>query len=188
MTKKTISILSAALIACALPLAQAAIRMPASITVADLATETAARKTLEQARVSAAVVADDAGQLRLIANSKASSDSHLAQLTAVKADINRMGQEIGSLEAERESLVPWEQQAIDKVLPLLQATAANTESAIEYFRDNRDRLWTETYRDYTARIGQDSEQMAKTLKNCLKEEKLGDREVRLEERIEASSD
>jgi len=126
--------------------------------------------------------------LRMIANSKSSPDSHLAKLTALKGEVNRMGQEITSLMAERESLPPWEQPAVDKALPLLQATAANTESAIEYFNENRDRLWTEAYRDYADRVWRDSEQIAKTLKNYLKYDTLRDQEVRVEERIWADSD
>jgi hypothetical protein len=133
-------------------------------------------------------VADEADQLRMIANSKSSPDSHLAKLTALKGEVNRMGQEITSLIAERESLPPWEQPAVDKALPLLQATAANTESAIEYFNENRDRLWTEAYRDYADRVWRDSEQIAKTLKNYLKYDTLRDQEVRVEERIWADSD
>jgi hypothetical protein len=133
-------------------------------------------------------VADEADQLRMIANSKSSPDSHLAKLTALKGEVNRMGQEITSLMAERESLPPWEQPAVDKALPLLQATAANTESAIEYFNENRDRLWTEAYRDYADRVWRDSEQIAKTLKNYLKYDTLRDQEVRVEERIWADSD
>ncbi|MGD1154295.1 MAG: hypothetical protein ABSA41_00525 [Terriglobia bacterium] len=124
----------------------------------------------------------------MIANSKSSPDSHLAKLTALKGEVNRMGQEITSLMAERESLPPWEQPAVDKALPLLQATAANTESAIEYFNENRDRLWTEAYRDYADRVWRDSEQIAKTLKNYLKYDTLRDQEVRVEERIWADSD
>jgi len=185
MTKKSISITSAILITLSLPLAQAGIKMPGTITVADLARETLAKKTLKQVQGSAAAVADEADQLRMIANSMSSPDSHLAKLTALKGEVIRMGQEISSLKAERESLAPWEQQAVDEVLPLLQATAANTESAIEYFNENRDRLWIETYRDYTDRVWQGSDQIAKILKNYLKYDRLRDQEVYVEERIRA---
>jgi len=188
MTKKSISITSAMLITLSLPLAQAAVKMAGTITVADFAKETLAKKTLKQVQASAAVVADEADRLRMIANSKSSPDSHLDKLTALKVEVNRMGQEISSLEAERESLAPWEQQAVDEVLPLLQATAANTEGAIEYVSENRNRLWTEAYRDYADRVWEDSAQIAKTLKDYLKYEKLRDQEVQVEERIWADSD
>ena len=187
MTKKSISITSAMLITLSLPLAHAGVGMPGTITVADLAKETLAKKTLKRAQASAAAVADEADELRRIANSMFSPDWHLDKLTALKGEVNRMGQEISSLRAERESLAPWEQQAVDEVLPLLQATAANTESAIEYFNENRDRLWMETYRDYADRVWRGSDQIAKILKNYLKSDRLLDQEVYVEERIRAYS-
>jgi len=185
MTKKIISITTAMLITLSLPLAQAGVEMPGTVTVADLARETLAKRTLERAQASAAAVADEADQLRRIANPVFSPDSHRDKLTALKGKVNRMGQEISSLRAERESLAPWEQQAIDEILPLLQATAENTESAIEYFNEHGDRLWMETYRDYADRIRQGSEQIAKILRNYLKYDKLRDQEVYVEERIRA---
>jgi len=185
MTKKIISITTAMLITLSLPLAQAGVEMPGTVTVADLARETLAKRTLERAQASAAAVADEADQLRRIANPVFSPDSHRDKLTALKGKVNRMGQEISSLRAERESLAPWEQQAIDEILPLLQATAENTESAIEYFNEHGDRLWMETYRDYADRIRQGSEQIVKILRNYLKYDKLRDQEVYVEERIRA---
>ena len=115
-----------------------------------------------------------------------SPDWHLDKLTALKGEVNRMSQEISNLRAQRESLAPWEQHAVDEVLPLLQATAANTESAIEYFNENRDRLWMETYRDYADRVWQDSDQIAKILKNYLKSDRLSEQQVYVEERVPSS--
>ena len=188
MTKKSISITSALLITLWLPVAQAAVNTTGSITVAELAKETLAKKTLKQVQASAAVVANEADQLRRMGSSKWSPDTHLAKLMALKGEVNRMGQEISSLKAERESLAPYEQQALDNVLPLLQATAENTGSAIEYFNQNGDRLWTKTYRSYADRVWQDSEQIASTLKDCLKYDKLREQEAQAEERIWEDAD
>ena len=90
------------------------------------------------------------------------------------------------MRAQRDSLSPWERRALDEVLPLLQATAANTESAIEYFNENRDHLWMETYRDYVDRVWQGSGQMAKILKNYLKSDRLTEQQVYVEERVPSS--
>lgn len=188
MTKKSISIRFAMLITLSLPLAQAAGRTPGTITVADLSKEALAKKTLKRAQVCAAVVADDADQLRMIVDSQSSPDSHLAKLMALKGEVNRMGQEISSLQAERGSLAPWEEQAVDDVLPLLEATVTNTESAIEYFNENRGHLWTKAYRSYADRVWRDSEQMAKILEDFLKYDKLRDQEVQVQARIWADSD
>ena len=67
------------LITLSLPLAHAGVGMPGTITVADLAKETLAKKTLKRAQASAAAAADEADQLRRIANSMFSPDSHRRQ-------------------------------------------------------------------------------------------------------------
>jgi len=187
MNTKNISITTAMLITLSLPLAQAGVGMPGTITVTELARETAARKTLTRAQASACAVEEEANQLRRIADPMFSPDSHRDKLMALKGKVNRMGQEISSLRAERVSLASWEQQAIDEILPLLQSTAENTESAIEYFNAHGDRLWLETYRDYVDHIWQGSDQIAKILKNYLKYDRLRDQEVYAAERIRAAS-
>jgi hypothetical protein len=161
--------------------------MPGTIAVADLAKETLAKKTLKRAQVSAATVADEADELRRVSNPMLSPYWHLDKLTALKDEVNRMGQDVRRLRAERESLAPWEQQAVDEVLPLLQATATDTASAIEYFNANRNLLWMETYRDYADRVWQGSDRIAKILNNYLNSDRLLDREIYGEERIRADS-
>ncbi len=187
MTLKSISVTSALLIALSLPLAHAGVRMPGTITVAELAKETLAKKTFEQAQSSAVVVAGEADELERGSNSMFSPDWHADKLTALKVEVNGMSREISTLRAQRESLSPWEQHALDEVLPLLQATAANTESAIVYFNGNRNRLWTGTYRDYADRVWEDSDQMAKILRNYLKSDRLLDQEMCVAERRRAGS-
>jgi hypothetical protein len=56
-------------------------------------------------------------------NNNLSPESHLFELDALKADVNEMGKELAILESEWASLSSWEQQAMDKVTPLLKAEA-----------------------------------------------------------------
>jgi hypothetical protein len=162
-----------------LSLAQARVKTAGRITVAD-----EAKRTLEDLQVSAASLENEADQLRMIvANPQLSPESHSHILMAMREEINRMGREIYNLDADREALPLWEQQAVNKALPLLKDTAANTENAIEYFNDNKDHLWAEAYRGYADRLWQDSEQMAKTLTNYLKLAKLQGQEQHLEDSI-----
>lgn len=183
MTNKSISITSAMLITLSLPLAHAGVGMPGTITVADLAKETLAKKTLKRAQSYAVVVAGDADELKRLSNSMLSPDWHVEKLTALKGEVNGMSREITNLRAQRDSLSPWERHALDEVLPLLQATAANTESAIGYFNENRDHLWMEIYRDYTDRVWQGSDQIAKILKSYIESDRLTEQQVYVEERV-----
>ena len=94
---------------------------------------------------------------------------------------------IRALRSEEDSLAPWEQQAVEEILPLFQAEAANTVRAIGSFNENQELLWTEANRKYADRVSQDSEQIAQIAENCLKYEKLREQEIQLEERISANS-
>jgi hypothetical protein len=186
MTSESTSITCAILITLSLPLAHAGVGMPGTITVADLAKETQAKKTLKRAQASAAMAADEADELRRNANSMFSPDWHVDKLTALKSKVNRMSWEISKLRVQRDSLPPWEQHAVDEVMPLLQATAVDTESAIEYFNENRDHLWMKTYRDYADRVWQGSDQVAKILKNYLKSDRLTEQQVYVQARVPSS--
>lgn len=142
------------------------------------------RLMLEELRSVAANTADEADHLRMDANNSAlSSDSHLSPLWTLKQDINTMGKEIATLEAERDTLQPWEQQAVDKVQPLLKEAATNAEEAIEYFNNNHNFLWSPEYRGYAEKVKKDSAQIAKTLKNYLKYEKVQKEEEQLRDTI-----
>ena len=170
------------LAALAVPLAQAAAKTTRSATLAD-----ESKQTLQQIRASAVAVENEADQIRMmIARPGFSPESSLSQLLAVKDKVNRMGKEIHSLEAERGSLPVWEQRAIGQTLPLLQATAADTQGAIEYFNDNRSLLWTGTSRGYADRIYNQSSRIATTLRDYFKYDRLREREQRLQREINAT--
>jgi len=128
-----------------------------------------AKETLQDMEMHAADAADRAADLAQISlSSQLSRDSHSWRLMAIRDDVNKMGREIETLEAERDSLPKWEQQASDKTLPLLKEAAASTQSAIEYLTENPEQLWTPSYRGYADTIFRDSDQIAKTLRDYLK--------------------
>jgi hypothetical protein len=127
------------------------------------------KETLQDIEMSAATVADQAEQLvQYSLSNQLSAQSHLIMLTSIVEDVNRMGREMATLEAEHDSLPKWEQRTSDKALPLLQETAANTKKAVEFADQNRSRLWSEDYRGYATAIWKDTEQMAKTIRDYLK--------------------
>jgi hypothetical protein len=143
-----------------------------------------AKQTLSEIRASAVAVENEADELRMtIARPDASPESSLSRLMMLKDEVNRMGKEFSTLEAERQSLPEWEQQALDKTLPLLQATAAHTEGAIEYYNENRSHMWTDAGRGYTDRIYDESKQIATTLQNYLRYEKALSKEQRLNREV-----
>ncbi len=184
MTRHSFSITSALLISLALSTAQLA-----SSKVRNVSASVEARQALRDIDHSAMALTEEADQLRQFTeNPEYSPESHLVTLMEMKEGINRMGREVSRLEGERDSLAPWEQQAIDKVQPLLKETALNTGKAIDYFNENRLRLWGADYREYASDILRDSDQMAKTLKDYLKLAKTSAQERKLEQSLGASGD
>jgi hypothetical protein len=162
------------LIALSFPAAQAASRSE-SIS---------ARNTLKEIRYHAAEVATQADQLKtLIPNTLSSPESHADRLQAMKHEINSMGREVAVLESERPYLKRWEQQALDRVLPLLQSVASSTETSIAYFNGNRRHLWAPSNLERTDRIYQDSDRAARILRDFLKHQELRDEESRVESDI-----
>jgi len=140
-----------------------------------------------QAMATAAVT--DADELKtFIGDTRFSPESHLHRLMALKDEVNKMGREIRALEAERDSLPSWEQQAIDKILPLAQETAANTQDAIHFFNGNRDHLWAPEYRNDADHMLQDSEKIAKMLKDYLKYDRTKHKEEQLRKDLGTVSD
>ena len=169
----------------ALPLshAQASPRKVVAITVSDEGVQ-----TLQDLQASAAKLANDADQFKMMVNNPdLDSQSQEPRLAALREEINAMGREMHKLEAERDDLALWEKQAIDQTLPLLKDSAANTENAIKYFNDNRPHLWTSAeYRNYAGQVWKDSEQMAKDLKNNLELAKLRGEEQHLNNSLGAA--
>jgi chromosome segregation ATPase len=181
MTRTNGSIITALLITLSISMAQGGVK------IRDAASD--GKESLSELQATAATVETDADELRsFISYARLNPESHLDRLMALKSEVNKMGREIGALEAERDSLPSWEQQAIDKILPLARETAANTQDAILFFNENRNYLWAAEYRDDADHIQQDSEKIAKTLKNYLQYDKTRYREEQLRRGLGALSD
>jgi hypothetical protein len=148
-----------------------------------------AEETLKEMKGLATVAEGEATHLELYSRSgSASPDLHFVPLWQLKAEINKMENDITTLETERASLAPWEAQAIDRVLPLLNDAATNTENATKYFNANRNYLWNPDYARFAQAVRRDTDQVARTLKDYLKSEKDRAEEQKLELRLSTGGD
>jgi len=161
-------------IAACLPMSQAAPKQD-RITVSDEAKETI--NDLRQQATSAAEQADELRQLAMYASND--PDSNIPRLDAIKNEINAMGKELQVLENERDSLAGWEQQAVDKTGPLLREMASTTTKALEYYNENRTRLWTDEYRHLADKILDDADQVSHTLRDYMAYAKASEKEHKL---------
>ena len=182
MTTRLCSITLSAAIAAVIPLAPSSLAAPAgSVTVAQ-----EARETLRDLKVAASSASTDADLLEFWSqNSTHGAEAQVGPLAELKQQVNSMSRLAAELEARRASLEPWEQQAVDKAIPLVHEAVANTEKAIVFFNDNRSFLWSADYRRYLEKVDRDSRAIAKTLNNYLKYQKVHEEEKQLETAIEA---
>ncbi len=146
-----------------------------------------ARDTLKDIRVHARAGAEDAYELKaMIANPRYSADSHMVRLNELRAEVNQMGKDIVKLNGERTSLPVWEQQAVDRVLPLVQDAAKNTSNAIHCYNTATNRLWGPEDSSYAEHVYRDADKIASTLGDYLTYERLQDEESAVQAHIAAS--
>jgi len=103
---------------------------------------------LEQSKAAAAQLERDALVLQSFTRGNLSWQSHAEQLSRIKEHINSMGEDAKRLQDLRPAAAPWQQQAIDRIIPLMTEMASLTESAIEHLNANPNSLHTPEYTEY----------------------------------------
>lgn len=106
-----------------------------------------ASKLLQQAKISAAQLKTDAEEMESYSSNQLTWQSHATQINRVKEHVNRSGKILAELHDAREGAEPWQQEAIDKITPMLQELASNTTSIIDHLNDKRH-TWHPEYTGY----------------------------------------
>lgn len=94
---------------------------------------------LYQAREEAVGLDRDADEMETLVRSDLDWRTHAAYLESVKEHVNRLATIVEKLQAERDKASPWQQQTIDRVVPLLHEVATNTTNAINHLNQNQIR-------------------------------------------------
>jgi hypothetical protein len=129
-----------AVLALLLPLSSfAAAPPPDSATITNL---------LDQARAHAALADDDAVTLESYTRSPLSWQSHAARLTIIKEHVNNLIKDVNQLSSMRAEGSPWQQEAIDRVDPLLKEIADHLTTTIQHLNENQGQIQMQAFRDY----------------------------------------
>lgn len=80
--------------------------------------------------------------------SSISRQSHAQRLSGIKEHANNLIEDFNQLNSLRGEASPWQQEAIDRVNPLLQEIATHLTNTINHFNDNKQRLNMPAFRDY----------------------------------------
>lgn len=90
--------------------------------------------------------------------------SHGSTLMEIREAVNDMGMKLSRLETIRSSALPWQQQAIDRVAPLVRLTADNVQDAILFLNANQHGLWKPEYGKYTRNMAAEAGQIATSVR------------------------
>jgi len=141
-------------------------------------------------------VQDEAVRLRLHAeklgtlagNLQYSWQSHAFYLDRVKEHINAVGERTAELQQIRDTVLPWQQQAITEVSSHAAQVAASTQAAILHLNKNQRWLFAPEYRNHLTTIADRSEDMEQTVDNFVDYERGQQKSQQLQRDLELAGD
>jgi hypothetical protein len=110
--------------------------------------------------------------------------SHANYLDGVREHINAVGERIAELQRIRDSVLPWQQQAITEVTTHTAQVAASTQAAIVQLNDNRNSPLLSEYRDHLRTIEDSSAAMKERVDKYLNYEKAQQKFQQLSNELE----
>jgi septal ring factor EnvC (AmiA/AmiB activator) len=142
---------------------------------------------LQQARDKAATLATDADDMESLTRSDVSWQTHADTLNRIKQHINDLGRLLDQLQNERASAAPWQQQAIDRMTPLMKELAAHTTAAMNLLNQNRTRPTSAEYTDFLKVNDDTAHQLANLVSSYLQYGQTLARLEKLQQRVEVAT-
>ncbi len=105
---------------------------------------------LADVKTEAIQLSRDADELKSFTHSTLTWESHAVKVEEIKRHVNNAGKSLSKLDNARADASPWQQQAIDRINPLLKELASNVTSTIEHLNQKPRLLQTGHYVDYAA--------------------------------------
>jgi hypothetical protein len=121
-------------------------------------------------------------------NPQYSWQSHAFYLERVKGHINAVGERTAELRQIRDSVLPWQQQAISEVVSHAAQVAASTQAAILHLRENQNRLFVSEYRGHLTTVADSAEDMKQTVDKFLDYEKAKQNYDEAQQELEVTGD
>ncbi|HEV2245033.1 MAG TPA: hypothetical protein VGW37_00140 [Terriglobia bacterium] len=112
--------------------------------------------------------------------------SHAVHLGEISTHINEMGDKLDRLQEIHSMIAPWQQKAVERVVPTAAALAGQTEEAIAFLNEHPIRLWTPTYTESVKAMSEHVDEINSTVSRFLDYGNTADRLQGLENQIEYS--
>jgi hypothetical protein len=139
---------------------------------------------LSQAKSHAVLAADDAAALESFTHSQLGWQAHASKLEAMKTHVNDLGQVSKKLRALKSDGSPWQQEAIDRIDPLLQSMGSNLTATINHLNDHKTQIQMQPYRDYTKANYELADESSKMISDLVEYGKAKTRAEALEQKLE----
>ena len=139
---------------------------------------------LSQAALEAAQLSRDADDMESLLHSDVSWQSHADMLNRIRDDVNTLGRTVARLNTTYESGSEWQQQAVDRILPLLRELASNTTAAINHLNANQLRPTTPDYVSYLEENATTAHQLAQMTSDLVKYAKSRATLEKMEDKLE----
>ena len=110
--------------------------------------------------------------------------THAYQLNQVREQINTFGEHLDGLQAMQSGMAPWQQSALDQMMPLAAIIAAHAESAIQHVNEHRPYLFAPVYADHLTSLSNRSGDLKQTLDTFLEWGDTLDQLDRLEQKLD----
>jgi hypothetical protein len=118
---------------------------------------------LAEAKTEAIQLQFDAEELNNFAHSKTSWQTHASKLGQIKVHTNKVASLVTKMNAVKDEASPWQQQAIERVSPMLNELATTVNAAVTHLSKNQDRLMHPPYPDFAAATASTATDMAQLI-------------------------
>jgi septal ring factor EnvC (AmiA/AmiB activator) len=115
---------------------------------------------LEDIKTQAADLQRDSEELESFTHSNMSWESHADELSRIRDRINTIGHTIEKLKKMRNNASPWQQEAIDRIIPVAEQVASNTTAAIQDLNKDPLHLQDIQYQEYLKSNSEAASQLA----------------------------
>ena len=155
-----------------------------SLSLAQKGENPQVTRLLQDARDEAAQLSRDADDMEAMTHSDVSWQSHADMLATIKDHVNNLGRLVEKMEAARGSASPWQQQAIDRMIPLMRDLASNTTAAINHINENKLRPTAGSYPEYLKENAETAHDLSNMISEFVQYGQARAKLERLEQRLE----
>jgi hypothetical protein len=118
---------------------------------------------LEQASDEARELAIDSEDLQTLIVSDQNWLTHTLKLAKIKGHVDNMSLIVDKLTRAQKSGSELQEQALERILPLVKELQANTTAAMNYLNQNKDRPVSDAYKQYLEKNAQTAQQLSSVI-------------------------